>query len=191
MLTTRAEIARERRRQIQVRKAFEAGLAAVAWNGREPAAFYLACADYLAWSMNRLHEQDQIIHDLLAERIPAAEKDAHERLAVLQGRQQRSRALVATFSQAAAALRRSGRADVQAFEAAARAFTETFKTLLQPRKNPFFRYTDELFDDADWERIAGVTAASLAEEHELFAAVQGTTPPGVDPDKFTAEHMPG
>ena len=80
---------------------------------------------------------------------------------------------------------------VPAFEAAARQFTETFKSLLQPRKNPFSRHTDELFDDEDWVRIAGVTHASVAEEQELFGAVQGTAPPGVDPDKFTAEHMPG
>jgi hypothetical protein len=48
-----------------------------------------------------------------------------------------------------------------------------------------------LFTDTDWQRIAGVTPASLAEEHELFGAVQKSAPPGVDPDKFTAEHMPG
>jgi len=189
MQTPRAEIARERRRQMQVRKAFEAGLATPSWDGR--AAFCLACADYLKWSMDRLHDQDQIIHDLLSERIPAAEKDAHERLAVLNGRQQKSRELMATFMRAAEALRSAGRSGLAAFESAARQFTDTFKTLLQPRKNPFFKHTDVLFTDADWERIAGVTTASIAEEQELFGAVQKTAPAGIDPDKFPAEHMSG
>ena len=191
MLTPRAEIARERRRQMQVRKAFEAGLAAPAWQGGNAAAFYLACAAYLLWSMDRLHSQDQIIHDLLDERIPGTDFEAHGRLDVLNGRQQRSRVLVATFGHAAEALRASGRAGVPAFETAAREFTETFKALLQPRKNPFSRHTDELFGDADWMRIAGVTTGSLAEEAKLFGAVQEAAPPGVDPDQFTAEHMHG
>ena len=60
-----------------------------------------------------------------------------------------------------------------------------------PRKNPFFRHTDHLFDDADWTRVAGVTPASLAEEARLFAGVQRTAPAGIDPDSFTAEHLPG
>lgn len=191
MQKSRAEVARERRRQMQVRKAFEAGLAAKDWGGSDPVAFYLACADYLKWSMDRLHDQDQIIHDLLSERIAADEKDAHERLAVLNARQQRSRDLMATFMRAADALRAAGRGGLPAFQAAAREFTDTFKSLLQPRKNPFFRHTDVLFTDADWERVAGVTSGSIAEEHELFATVQKTAPAGVDPDQFPAEHMPG
>ncbi len=192
MLTPRTEIARERRRQIQIRKAFEAGLdAAAAWNGRDPATFYLACADYLLFSMERLHDQDQLIHDLLSERIPAEESQAHDRLGVLNDRQERSRRLLETFGRAAEALRASNGKAVPAFEAAAREFTAAFATLLQPRKNPFHRHTDQLFADADWERIAGVTPLSLAGENRLFARVQGSAPSGVDPDKFTAEHMPG
>ncbi len=191
MLKSRAEIARERRRQMQVRKAFEAGIAAQKPGGPDPTAFYLACADYLEWSMDRLHEQDQIIHDLLGERIPGSEKDAHERLAVLNDRQRSSRELMAGFVRDAARLRAAGRAGVPAFEAAAEEFATTFKSLLQPRKNPFFRHTDVLFEDADWERIAGVSPASIAEENELFDAVKKNAPPGADPDTFTAEHMPG
>jgi hypothetical protein len=191
MLTARQEIARERRRQIQVRKAFEAGLGVEAWAGRSAAAFFLACAEYLAWSMDRLHRQDQVIHDLLSERIPPQEADAHERLAVLNERQARSRTLVAEFSKAADALRESGGRALQPFEAAARQFTETFCSLLQPRKNPFFRHTDQLFTDSDWNDIADVTPQSLDEEQRLFTTVQRTAPPGVGPEQFTAEHPPG
>lgn len=192
MLNPRAEIARERRRQIQVRKAFAAGLdPAAAWAGREPGAFHLACADYLLLSMDRLHDQDQVIHDLLAERIPAAEAEAHERLAVLNDRQDQSRALLEQFRGAAEALRGAGAAGVRAFEHAAREFTAAFGNLLQARRNPFFRHTDRLFTDADWARIAGVTPESLAEEERLFERVRRTAPAGVDPDQYTAEHLPG
>lgn len=190
MIVPRAEIARERRRQMQVRQAFDAGLALTPRPDHNLADFYLACADYIGWSMDRLHAQDQIIHDLLKARIPAPDRDAHERLDALNERQNKSRVLVETFRKGAAALRKAGSAGLAAFERAGREFSETFKGLLAPRKNPFFRYTDELFTDADWVRIAGVTEASLAGEERLFQAVQQTAPPGIDPAQYKAEHLP-
>jgi hypothetical protein len=192
MQPPRAEIARERRRQIQVRKAFTTGLdPQTRWDGHERTPFYLACADYLVFSMDRLHEQDQLIHDLLRERIPPEEREAHERLAALDERQRRSRELLGSFREAAGALAAARDAGLAAFEEEARAFIAAFGTLLQPRKNPFFRHTDRLFDDADWARIAGVTPESFAEEARLFARVRETAPAGADPDQFTAEHLPG
>jgi hypothetical protein len=189
MLQARQDIAYERRRQIQVRKALDAGLGKQQRAGRGPADFYLACVDYLDWSMDRLHRQDQAIHDLLRARIPANDSEAHEQLAALSERQDRSRALVARFHEAASALRAAGGQAVAAFEAEARAYMEAFGSLLQARRNPFFRHTDRLFTDADWDRIAGVTAQSRAEEQRLFEAVRSAAPPGADPAAFVAEHL--
>jgi hypothetical protein len=189
MDTPRAEIARERRRQMQVRKAFDAGLALD--GGYDPALlpFYLACADYIVASMDRLHDQDQLIHDLLAARIPAAEADAHERLAVLNERQRQSRVLVDTLRKAAEDLRRMGASGLGSFVPVALQFADSFKALLAPRRNPFFRHTDVLFRDDDWARIAGVTEESVQIEERLFLAVQRAAPPGADPAGFTAEHL--
>jgi hypothetical protein len=190
MLQPRAEIARERRRQIQVRKAFDAGLALVDETVPTLTAFYLACADYIVASMDRLHAQDQLIHDLLAARIPADEAEAHERLATLNDRQRQSRKLLIEFQNAAEQLRRQGPSGVGAFLDAARQFSAEFKSLLAPRRNPFFRHTDALFGEDDWWRIAGVTDRSLETEERLFRAVQRTAPAGMDPAQFTAEHLP-
>lgn len=192
MLTARAEIARERRRQVQVRKAFAAGLDdTAAWNGREPAQFYVASVEYLGFILDRLHDQDQRIHDLLVARVPAADGDAHEQLADLNRRQQRSRELVTRLRQAARELETAGRPGVRAFLDQARDFMAGFGSLLQPRRNPFSSYTDELFSDADWDEIAGVTPASIAEEERLFTAVRAVAPTGADPAQFVAEHGPG
>jgi hypothetical protein len=189
MLPARAEIARERRRQMQVRKAFDAGLALD--GGYDPVLvpFFEACADYLIASMDRLHAQDQLIHDLLSARIPSAETDAHERLATLNERQRQSRALVAEFAAAAADLRRMGAAALGSFVPAARQFAEAFRGLMAPRRNPFFKHTDALFSDEDWVRIAGVTEESLQTEERLFSAIQRAAPDGCDPSQFTAEHL--
>jgi hypothetical protein len=187
----RSQIARERRRQIQIRKALEAALQKGGTGAGMGRDFYLAVGDYLVFSMDRLHRQDQLIHDFLGERIPAAETDALEGLAVLNQRQAASRDLMAAFGRALERLRAEGDPGLPSFEAHARDFVATFTSLLMPRKNPFFRHTDRLFTDGDWEQIAGVTPASLREEERLFRAVQSAATPDLDPDRFTAEHLPG
>lgn len=174
---------------MQVRQALDAGLALDGAAECSLVPFYLACAQYIVASMARLHAQDQLIHDLLVARIPAADADAHGRLAALDERQRQSRQLVATLEQAAEALRARGAEGLATFCAAARRFSAAINALLAPRRNPFFRYTDALFDAGDWARIASVTAESLANEERLFHAVQRTAPPGADPDQFTAVHL--
>jgi len=188
MTGPREEIARERRRQMQVRKAFEAGLGRGAAGEAGLEDFYRACAGYICFSMDRLHSQDQIIHDLLCVRVPETDQQAHERLGELERRQSRSRLMVERLRDALRAFERAGAAGRSGFEVAARRFTEAFQSLLAARKNPFAKHTDELFDEADWERIAGVTPESLAAEQRLFAAVEQTAPAGVHPARMTVEH---
>jgi len=182
MSNSRGAIGFERRRQIQVRKAFEAGLE-LPDDGRTGLTdFYLASAAYIVLSMDRLHYQDQVIHDLLAERIPGDDVDAHERLAILNERQAKSRAMVETFRQAVDLLGETDPDGRDAFETAARKFAEAFTSLMAPRKNPFHAYTDELFSDEDWELVAGVTDESIEMEKNLYKAVQTSAPAGIDPE---------
>lgn len=192
MQTPRAEIARERRRQLQVRRAFEAGLApAPAWEGRDASEFLLACADYLLFSMDRLHDQDQAIHDLLRERVARSDTDTHARLQALGERQLSSRALLESFRRTVARLRGSRGAGLEAFTAEARRFADEFGALLEPRRNPLRQHTDAHFGEADWLRVAGVTTASIAREHQLFDRVRATAPAGANPDDFTPEYAQG
>ena len=187
-MNSRAEIGRERRRQIQVRKAFEAGLAKSADDATDLADFYLACGDYIVWSMARLHDQDQRIHDLLKERLDPGLTEVHEQLAGLNERQGKSRAFTEEFQQAVKVLRDSGASGQAEFEEAARAFVDLFISLMAPRKNPFQEHTDVLFTDSDWIDIAGVSAESLAEEQKLYELVEARAPAGIDPANYTAEH---
>jgi hypothetical protein len=188
MNPSRAEIARERRRQIQVRKALETGLESVSTLQPEATEFFLACAEYIVFSMDRLHEQDQVIHDLLCERIPPADRDAHARLAELGERQDKSRVLMDTFRADAQQLKESGYAGLQVFIEGAKKFTAAFNALLAPRKNPFHRHTDQLFTDADWIVVADVSDDSLAAEEQLFMAVRASAPEDIDPEQMTVEH---
>lgn len=187
-MNPRAEIGRERRRMIQVRKAFETCLAQRDDDAHDPTDFYLACGDYIVWTMARLHDQDQRIHDLLKERLDPGLTDVHEQLAGLNDRQAKSRAFTAEFQQAVTALRNVGPSGRSEFETAAQAFVDLFTTLMAPRKNPFQEHTDVLFTDSDWIDIAGVSNESLAEEQELYELVEATAPAGIDPKNYTAGH---
>lgn len=182
MLNPRAAIGFERRRQIQIRKAFETVLDLPAAERARLTEFYLASGAYIVFSMDRLHYQDQVIHDLLAERIPQQDADAHEQLALLNERQGKSRAMVETFRLAVDALGDAGEAGRGVFETAARNFAEAFVSLMAPRKNPFHTYTDELFSDEDWDLVAGVTDESIEMEKNLYNAVQIHAPTGIDPE---------
>jgi hypothetical protein len=181
MSDAKAAIGYERRRQVQVREVFEAGLALRNRDDLELAGFFLACAAYIVFSMDRLHHQDQVIHDLLAERIAADDMAAHERLDDLAERQGKSRELIEQLQRVAEELT----ADLDAlgeFEDTAVNFVDAFSSLMAPRKNPFEKYTDELFTDEDWIVIAGVTDESRLIEKELYAAVQVNAPDGLEPE---------
>lgn len=173
---------------MQVRRAFVAGMHGTGeGTGRQPADFYRACAEYLGFSMGRLYAQDGLIHDLLSQRIPASDTNAHAELAVLAGEQRQGRAMVEKLGRAALGLG-EGSGAMPAFEAAAREFAAGLGSSMRSRRNPFSSYTDKLFDEADWTRIAGVTPDSIAEEGRLFAAVRRAAPAGLDPEGFGAGH---
>jgi len=191
MIDSRQEIARERRRQIQIRKAFEAALGLNDEQRTGLTVFFIACGEYLVYSMDRLHAQDQIIHDLLAASVPAEDKDAHEGLAALNARQDASRIVVDTFRSAVEELKISDVAGRSVFELAAKEFVDAFNSIMAPRRNPFYQYTDSLFVDEDWIRIADVSKEYHSTEGRLFVDVKENAPDGIDPEQYKIEHPPG
>lgn len=184
-MNPRAQIGIERRNQIQVRKAFEGGLALD--DSASLRDFYLTCGDYMVFTMARLHDQDQWIHDLVKQRV-ADDDPVHEQLAALDTRQDLSRAATDKFERALE-IYRGGGSDA-GFEDAANAFVGIFGTMLLARKNPFEPYTNKLFSEQDWIKVVGATDEALAKEKDLYQRVQSLAPDGLNPAGFTAEHMP-
>ena len=138
--------------------------------------------------MDRLHVQDQVIHDLLDARLPAGEDEAHRQLSAIARQQAASRVLVDDLRRLADELRRQGAVGIAAFEAGARRFAAALQALAQPRRNPMSVWTEQLFSETDWVQVAGVTPASLAREDELFRAVRGSAPPEADPEHMSGAH---
>lgn len=183
---SRPYIGFERRRQMQIRGAFNAGLKT---DTADPAvvAFLQACAEYLLVSMTRLDDQDMAILMRLRARVPETVTEVHEGLATLETRQAKARDATHRFGQSVAAFK-DGRIDQAAFVLHAQSFADLIQGMMAPRRNPYEAYTNELFTDADWTAIAAATPEAQATERMLFAAVKALAPPGADPEAMSSAH---
>lgn len=183
----RAFLGVERRRQMQVRGALNAALAKPDLNDTTLAPFLLACAEYLIVSLQRLDFQDMAISDRLIGRVPKDNREVHDGLAALSDRQAKARAATDGFAKEVQAFK-SGKSTAPQFVGSVRAFAALIQVMMQPRRNPYEKYTNELFTDADWVAIGNVTPQVIAAETHMFARVRETAPPGIDPDAMPVLH---
>ncbi|MBL8200708.1 MAG: hypothetical protein JNK40_07035 [Chromatiales bacterium] len=177
----------ERRRKLQVREAFRAGMAAFGTSQADPVAFYRACADYLAPAQRRLIDQDMRLANLIESRVPAAQSEDHEKIAALKGRLQDSDVALRAFEAAASDLRQQGGAARARFESAARTYIDFVVNVLGARSHSLRHLTSTLLSEADWGFITGMTPELIAEEGELFERVRATAPAGIDPATVPTE----
>lgn len=183
-----AELGRERRRQMQIRQALKGALQQTEPANDSLAALLEACADYLVVSMGRLDLTDMNIHNLLRERVPRDNAEVHGGLQLLGERQEKARAATATLAEALRAYRDGDRANFIAFDRAIRQYHRTVSDLMTPRKNPYQKYTDELFSGDDWTHIAAANDQTIAAEHRLFDAVTAAAPNDLKPESFSGTH---
>ena len=177
----------ERRRKLQVREAFRAGMAALAANPADPSPFYRACAGYLIPAQRRLIDQDLRLANLIESRVPATQAEDHEKIAALKARLHESDAALQAFEAGAAQLESKGPDARGAFEAAAATYIDFVVNVLGARSHSLRHLTSTLLSEQDWEFIAGVTPELMREEGELFSRVQATAPAGVDPEAISTE----
>ncbi len=182
------ELGRERRRQMQVRQSLQGALEQSARGDGSLAALLEACADYMVVSMSRLDLTDMNIHDLLRERVSRNNAQVHEGLELLGQRQEAARAATAVLAEALRAYRDGGRANVAALDQAIRHYHRIVSDMMTPRKNPYSKYTDELFSRDDWAHIAAASDETIATEHRLFDAVTAAAPDGLEPASFSGTH---
>ena len=183
-----AELGRERRRQMQVRQALKGGLEQTEPGDNSLAALFEACADYMVVSMRRLDLTDMNIHDLLRERVPRDNTEVHEGLELLGQRQEAARSATAVLEEALSAYRDGGRASFAALDQAIRHYHRIVSDMMTPRKNPYSKYTDELFSVDDWTHITQATDGAIAAEHRLFNAVAAAAPADLKPEYFSGTH---
>lgn len=190
MTSSVEQLRQERRRKLQVRESFIRGLAHFGSHSSDPLSFYLACGTYLVTGQRRLIDQDRLLTDILAPRVPGTQREDHQGIAALRDRLDLANRTLAEFQKAVEALKRSGTPGRAAFEAAANRFLDVLINVLGARSHSLRHLTTKLLSDDDWTRIAGITPGSLAVEQEQFAAVKRTVPAGLDPDSMSTDPPP-
>lgn len=179
----RVQTSRERMRLAQVRKSFDAGVKMKDEGQDIPVAFFAACVAYIKASMDRLHAQDQRIHDFLVPHVPEGDEHA-ETLTNLDMRLAKSRDALEALVGASAAFEAAGDAGWSTFKAAVDTFMEVYMKILLSSHHSTMTLQEEIFDEATWDKVAGVTAESLALEDKQYAAVESLAPEGADPKSF-------
>lgn len=179
----RMQTSRERMRLSQVRKSFEAGVK-MKDEGQEIAeSFFTTCVQYIKAAMDRLHAQDQRIHDSLIPHVPEGDEHA-DTLENLNMRLAKSRDALEDLVKAAEAYAAAGESGWSDFKAAVAAFMEVYFKILLSGQHSTLTLQEEVFDEATWDDVAGVTEESLAREDTLYKAVEDIAPKDALPSSF-------
>ena len=179
------QMERERRRLGQIRKSFAAMVDQVNAGTAPPLEFLCACVDYIKASMDRLHAQDQRIHDLL---VPHAgiSADGPAVLASLDHRLAASRVALDELVQGAAKFRASGGKDWAGFTGIIARFMDVYLNTLLKGHHSTTAMQEKVMGVDAWNDAAAVSNGALQIEAAQFALVKRLAPQGADP-----ESMPG
>jgi hypothetical protein len=175
---------RERMRLGQVRKSFAAGVEHLASGQPISMEFLAVCVDYIKASMDRLHAQDQRIHDILAPHAKSGDEKAV--LNHLDTRLAKSRAALAQLVAARDAFRAAQGKDAAAFKTAIDHFMDVYFNVLLKGQHSTLEMQKKVFTEATWNEVADVTQNSRVTEATLFAEVKKYAPAGADPESFKA-----
>ncbi len=184
MTTLRERIGGERRRLQSVRKKLSAAVAQGASGNSDWAPFYVAVGDYMEASIGRLLAQDKKMGEMIREKVETIDDDVKQALSALH---KNLTALTERLNRMLAArdtLRNGDIAQLTEFEDAGRALTDYIVANLGHQDGGSNNLAGELFDQKDWEYMAGITDEDMAREVSLFEQVNATTPSDlVLPDK--------
>jgi hypothetical protein len=182
---------RERQRKLQVRESFTRGLAHFRDRRSEAAyEFLLACADYLASGQRRLIDQDRRLVELLAPRVPGAQREDHAAMQALRERLDLAERTLRDFEAGVATLRARGAAGLEEFDATATRFLDVLVNVLGARSHSLRHLTTTLLTEDDWRRVADVTPEFESLEAAGFARIGALAPPGLEPEKMPVEARP-
>ncbi len=180
---SRKQTSQERMRLSQVRKSFDAGVKQKSEGADVLAAFFGACVAYIKASMDRLHAQDQRIHDFLLPHVKEGDEHA-EVLENLNMRLARSRDALEDLVKAATTYTERSDTGWDDFKSAVDDFMEVYFKILLSGQHSTLTLQEEVFDEAKWDKVAGVTTESLATEEDLYGKVQSLAPEDGDPASF-------
>ncbi len=175
MTELRERIAGERRRLRTVRQKLSAAVAQGAQGNDQWLPFYIAVGDYMEAAMGRLHAQDEKMGDMIREKVERMDESVTTALGELHDRLSGNQVRLDALLQARDGLQQKATQGLDAFEAAAKEFTD-FIVANMGHHGATTDISAKLFSPADWEYMAGITPAEMAREVELFERVEAVTP---------------
>lgn len=185
-LPSKTLMQRERMRLGQVRKSFAAGLEQQAKTSDVPLEFFATCVDYIKASMDRLHDQDQRIHDILKPHVPGGDADGQAILANLNMRLAKSREALSQLVAGRDIYRSKAAAGWTAFKSAVDGFMDVYFNILLKGQHSTLQMQDKVFTVETWNTVAGISEDALQIEATQFAMVRRQAPAGADPAGFKA-----
>ncbi len=178
MTTLRERIGNERRRLRNVRQRMAAAIAVQARGNEAFVPFYIAVADYIEATMQRLHDQDVKMGEMLVEKAGADDDRIGRALEELNERLGGANAHLQPFLAARDALREHGAAALEDFERVAQTYSD-YIVANMGHHGATNDMAGKLFTPADWEYMAGAGEEQTARERQLFDQVVATVPEGI------------
>ena len=142
------------------------------------APFYIAIGDYFEAAMDRLHEQDIRMGDMLRDKADMQDAANIQAMAELDERLSGNQVHLRAMLSARDALRDGLEGALDAFEAAGGAYA-AFIVANMGHHPGTANLAGELFSTADWEHMTLASDEALAREAELHATVFASVPEGL------------
>ena len=170
-------VAAERRRLREVRTALSAATAQGAHGAADWVPFYIAIGDYFEAAMDRLHEQDIRMGDMLRDKVDMNDPDNIRALEELDERLSGNQEHLGHMLAARDALRADGAAALDGFESAGGAYA-AFIVENMGHHPGTANLAGELFSADEWEHMTLASDEARARETQLhedvFAAAPGS-----------------
>ncbi len=179
MASLMERIGEERRRLRSVRLRMVAAVEKQAGGDAAFVPFYVAAADYIDVTMQRVHEQDVKMGEMIVEKVGEPDDQVRQALKELDERLDTAKQQLEPFLAARDTLREQGGEALQNFESAAKTYSD-FIVANMGHHGSTNDLSVKLFSPADWEYMAGITDEQSAYDERLYGRVVETTPKGVE-----------
>ena len=178
-----SHVSNERTHLSQVRRAFTKSLEI---QNVDPGLvnFYVACSNYLDFSLKRLINQDYILHDLLLPHVEADNTEYKNKLESLSKGLAAMEKSMTQLNNAKDQLVKSGLYEIDLFKREAAHFLDVFLNMLATNRHSTYDLEKQVFKPEDWKQIAGVTEESINSENTLYNDVKLSAPQGCEPESF-------
>lgn len=160
-------IAQERQRLRSVRQNMLAAIEQQAGGDEAFVPFYIAAADYIDATMQRVHLQDVKMDAMIREKIEFLDEKAEQALGELHERLEGARQHLLPFLAARDELKEKGREALEAFEREGKIYSD-FVVANMGHHPPTADLGTQLFSPEDWEYMAGATDEEIAHDQTLY-----------------------